>query len=206
MKKLSLALIAAGVLVSSQANAKDGAYLGAGLLFSQTKYKFHDVSPPDNGAVAKVHGNGFGGGVFAGYKKSFDQVFFAPEVFYDYLNTSTKDYYYHVSPYGQDTLNLRSRYGFKANVGYDLNKSFSLYANYGYANVNYVNRWPSLNESESGNRFSAIYGIGGIYNINDSWAVKAEINQQRFKIPASGDSVYSKVKLNVLQTSLAYKF
>ncbi|NBV06744.1 MAG: porin family protein [Proteobacteria bacterium] len=209
MKKLSLLLAVAGVLISYQASAKDGVYAGAGLLLSKTKYHYNDpsgISVDDGGFVTKENGHGVGGGAFVGYKKSFDQVFLAPEAFYDYLNTSTNDYYHHIPPYQQDTLNLRSRYGLKANVGYDINQSFSLYANYGYANVGYANRWPSDGKSESGNRFAAIYGIGGIFNINENWSVKAEINQQRFKIPATGDAAYSKVRLNVLQTSLAYNF
>ncbi len=214
MKKLSLiSAVLCAILSTSAASAKDGFYAGADLVISNAKYKYHDKKGWEHSnPVGKVDGNGVGASIAGGYKKSFDQVFIAPEIFYDYLNSSTKDYYHTIAPYQQDSLEIRARYGAKANLGYDFGNKISTYLTAGLANVNYVNRWPSSGDSESQSILTPIYGLGALFQINDSWAVKAEFNQQKFHTRHSIDSsvnyttVISKVTLNVLKTGLVYSF
>lgn len=205
MKKL-LPIILAGIVLAtqSQANAKDGAYVGADLILSNARYKHSAVnnSNPQN----RVDGNSVGGGLSLGYKKSFDQVFAAPEIFYDYLNSSTKDYYRATAPYQQDRLELRSRYGAKLNLGYNFTKNFSSYLTYGLAAVDHVDNAPSLHSSQGKWKTAAIYGFGAVYNLNGNWAVKTEFNTQRFNVPYAYDYNTSKVRLNVLKVGLAYNF
>lgn len=209
-KTLSLIAIASSLLLTSQASAKDGFYVGADLVLSNAKYKYHNKTNEDYTGgeryVGKIDGNGVGTGVSMGYKKSFNQVFIAPEIFYDYLNLSSKDYFHVTAPYHQDTMELRSRYGAKANFGYDFNKSFSAYFTYGLANVSYINRVPSSNRSEGEAKISQIYGLGAMFKINDSWAVKAEFNQQKFNARYFNEGVISKVRLDVFKTGLVYNF
>ncbi len=212
MKKLSLvSAVLCAILSTSVASAKDGFYAGADLVLSNAKYKYHDKSGTEHSnSVGKIDGNGVGVGITGGYKKSFDQVFVAPEVFYDYLNSSTQDYYHSVAPFQQDTLEIRSRYGAKANLGYDFSNKFSTYLTAGLASVNYINRWPSSHDSQGKSTLSPIYGLGALFQINDSWAVKAELNQQKFHarygIDSGSSTVVSKVTLNVLKTGLVYSF
>lgn len=206
-KTLSLIAIASSLILSSQANAKDGFYAGADLLLSNAKYKYLNrtnyVIPSEVGGVDKIDGNGVGVGVSAGYKKYFDQVFVAPEVFYDYLNTSTKDYFFVYD--ASDKINLRSRYGAKLNLGYDLTDKFSAYANFGMAQVNYLNKSTGLSQGKV-SYFAPVYGLGALYKLNDSWSVRAEINQQKLNVRYYYYGDASKVTINTLKTGLVYNF
>ncbi len=208
-KTLSLIAIASSLIFSSQANAKDGLYAGADLVLSNAKYKYLDKTnsglPSESGGVNKVDGNGVGVGVSVGYKKYFNQVFIAPEVFYDYLNTSIKDYGHTISAYRDGKMNLRSRYGVKINLGYDLTEKFSTYANFGMAQVSYLNESPSDGSSQGKlSYFAPVYGLGALYKLNDSWSVRAEINQQKVNIRYFDNA--SKVTINTLKTGLVYNF
>ncbi len=210
MKKfLSSIIFLSSLTLSSQAIAKDGIYVGADLIISRADYKLHslyDVAEEDG----KINGNyDFGAGISTGYKKSFKQFFIAPEIFYDYLNSRTKDYYHNIAPYDQDSMEIRSRYGFKTNFGYDFTDKFSTYLNYGIVLVDHVDKFPSVNDSKGKWQTAAIYGIGSIYNISDNWGIKAEFNSQRFNTRYSyygGPTTTSKARLNVLKMGLIYSF
>lgn len=207
MRKILPLIIASLMLFTSKANAKDGFYVGADLLASHAKYKIDDQYSLGQGRVDSNYDIGVG--VSAGYKKSFDKFFVTPEIFYDYLNSSTKDYYHTTVPYGQDTMEIRSRYGSKANFGYDFTNKFSAYLSYGVAMVDQIDNFPSVNDSRGKWQTAAIYGIGSIYNINDKWGIKTEFNSQRFNTRYQyyqGETITSKVRLNVLKIGAVYLF
>ncbi len=210
-KTLSLIAVASALIFSSQANAKDGVYVGADLLTSNAEWKYGgDIGSIGSTPQKKVDGTSVGAGLSVGYKKSFNSVFVAPEIFYDYLNSSTHDYYYNTPVYKQDSLELRSRYGAKANIGYNFSEKFSAYATYGLALIDHVDNFPTattVQRSQGKWKTAAIYGIGAVFNINENLGIKAEINSQRFNVPYSYDAeTMSKVRLNVLKTGLVYSF
>lgn len=210
-KTLSLVAIATSLIFSSQANAKDGVYVGADLVTSNAEWKYSGrIGTTGTLPQRRVDGTDVGAGLTIGYKKSFNGAFIAPELFYDYLNSSTHDYYYNNPGYKQDSLELRSRYGAKANLGYNFSDKFSAYATYGLASIDHVDNFPtatSVSRSQGKWKTAAIYGIGAVFNINENWGIKAEFNTQRFNVPYSYDAgVMSKVRLNVLKTGLVYSF
>ncbi len=105
MKKF-LSLIISLIALTSKANAKDGIYVGVDLLAAHAQYKFDSLYSA--GQERRIDGNyDVGAGVSAGYKKSFNKFFITPEIFYDYLNSSTEDYHHNTAPYQQDTLEIR---------------------------------------------------------------------------------------------------
>ncbi len=210
-KTLSVIAVAAALFSSFQANAKDGLYVGADLVTSNAEWKYSgNIGSIGSTPQKRVDGTSVGAGVTVGYKKSFNQFFVAPELFYDYLNSSTHDYYYNNPRFKQDSLELRSRYGAKANLGYNFTEKFSAYATYGLASIDHVDNFPSatsVSRSQGKWKTAAIYGLGAVFNINENWGIKAEFNTQRFNVPYSYDAgVMSKVRLNVLKTGLVYSF
>lgn len=206
-KTLSFITAISSLFISSQTFAKEGVYVGADLVTSNAQYKYVATGVSGSNAQKKVDGTDIGAGLTIGYKKSFGEIFVAPEIFYDYLNSSSKDYYYNKGRYRQDTLELRSRYGAKVNLGYDFADSFSGYVTYGLATVDHVDNFPTNPNSQGKWKTSAIYGLGATLNLNDNWAFKAEFNSQRFNVPYSYDGgVTSKVRLNTLKTGLVYNF
>lgn len=205
MKKYFILSLLCASLTTSIANAKEGVYVGANAILSQATYKFSN--PTASAPQGRVAGKDVGVGAYVGYKKSFNQVFLAPEIFYDYLNSSSQNYYRTSGTSKQDTLEIRSRYGAKANLGYDFSECFSAYLTYGLAILDQVNNYPSVKVSNGKNKTAAIYGLGGQLKINDQWSARAEFNSQRFNVPfsvvAGSDS---KVRLNTLNIGAVYNF
>lgn len=205
-KTLSLLAVTSAIFLSSKANAQDGVYVGADAIFSNASYKYQSTQS-SSPSQSKIDGNGVGVGVTLGYKKFFNNFFTAPEIFYDYLNSSTRDYYKTSGNFKQDSLELRSRYGAKLNLGYNFTEKFSSYATYGLATVDHVDNFPSDSFSQGKWKTSAIYGLGATISFMDNWAFKAEFNTQRFNVPYSYDAgTVSKIRLNTLKTGLAYSF
>jgi outer membrane autotransporter protein len=207
MKKTFLLIITLlAALLASNANAKDGFYLGGNLNFSKATYKYSSetlVSPNKK----RVSADAYGVGGFAGYKKSFDQVFIAPEFFYDYLNSSTENQFADFPNTRQNTYEIRSRYGIKANFGYDFTSKFSSYLTFGTGRIDQVNKYPSRNTSDGKWRTALIYGFGAQYNITDRWSVRSEFNTQRFNTPfITIPNTQNKVRLNVLNIGAVYSF
>lgn len=207
MKKHLITTCLFAVLAASSANAKDGAYVGADMIISKANYKYYGSIPAPQSRIDS--NNDVGAGLSAGYKKSFDQVFIAPEVFYDYLNSSSKNYFQTSTAVNasQDTMELRSRYGIKANLGYDFTNDFSTYLTYGIARIDQINNYPSFNASNGKWRTAAIYGIGAQYKLCEKWSVRAELNSQRLNIPFEGmPDASSKVRINALKVGAVYSF
>ena len=124
MKKIPLIITHVATLIISSflfsfAHAKDGVYVGADLLKVHARYKLAELEFSDSLVDKKNGGNSVGVGVSLGYKKSLNDFFLAPELFYDYLNSSTKDYWHNSALFDQDSLELRSRYGARLNIGYN---------------------------------------------------------------------------------------
>ncbi|MCE3254746.1 MAG: hypothetical protein K0R25_240 [Rickettsiaceae bacterium] len=206
MKKLSFITLLGALFLSSQVSAKDGLYVGADLITSDAQFKYSSAfSSPF--AQKKVDSMNIGVGANIGYKKSFNRVFVAPELFYDYLNSSTKDYYHNHYPYTKDTLELPVRYGAKANFGFNFTDNFAGYLTYGLSNIHQIDKSPALNANHGRWKISPIYGAGSVFNINPNWGIKIEFNRQKFEVPYSFDlATTSKVKLNILKTGLVYNF
>ena len=168
--------------------ARDGGYVGLDYLISNAKFKYAgDVNSYSSQIITKSDSVASGVGIVVGYQKSYKNIFIAPELFYDYLNSSTRDYSFRESPYQQDSMEIRSRYGAKLNLGYSFNDQFSTYLTYGFSSLDYVANFPSINESKNRSKISSIYGIGAVYNFTKNWGMKLEFNTQRFNVPYTLD-------------------
>jgi len=177
MKKNLIASLLCALLISSASYARDrdAGYAGADIILTTADHR-HD----DNNVR-------LGLGIDLGYRKNFDRVFLAPEVFYDQFDSSNSK-----------TLQFNGRYGAKLNLGYDFDQNISGYLTYGLANLRY-----QLNSStDTQNKFTSIYGLGLLFKINRNWDAKAEYTQQRFDTPYS----LGTVKLNVLKVGVLYYF
>ena len=223
MKKIYIiSAVLFSLFATAAAEAKDGAYVGGDLALSNAVYRYknknNSTASADTNAQYKIDGEGIGFGLVAGYKKSLNQkTFVAPELFYDYLNTSTKSYFHNYNDTAggfnaaNDTMDLRSRYGIKANFGYNLTDKFSPYVTLGLAQVQYINRWPSeasfgVATTEAKIETAPIYGIGALFSVNDNWSVKTEINQQKLHLQYFDDRGTSNVTLRVLKVGAVYNF
>ncbi len=221
MKKINyaVAIIFAAAFVAQSASAKDGPYVGLDAIGFEAKGKLHprDKLTDEYMPITRATSNqGFGAGFSIGYKKSFDSLFVAPEVFYDYAHLKLNDYYKSKTSDSLGSgLSFRGRYGAKVNLGVNINEKFSTYLTYGLANVDYVSSAPLYNMSEAGSKkMTPIYGFGFLFNLNDTSAIKAEYNRQDFNIKYglgyttnNVDQVaVSKMTLQALKIGYVYSF
>ncbi len=216
MKKIHLITTAlAAILATVSADAKDGLYVGADAIgvheqgTLRARGEISDNLLPSN---KNASSDGFGAGLSVGYKKSFNSIFVAPELFYDYLNVSLADYYRaEVGSIG-NKVSFRGRYGAKANVGYNFNEKFAGYLTLGYANVDTYAQQPTRNLSEARSKAAALYGFGATYSLTENVTLRAEYNRQdfnlRYTLTTDNQDNYpvTKVSLQVLKFGAVYSF
>lgn len=141
-------------------------YFGGDFLMTDVKYDyFNNNSNSLTDPVEKsVSSNSMSGGVFVGYKSYARRYYVAPELFFDYLNNKTPDFYSGnggvfladysppngpsrsagdstVGNYTSDEMIIDYRYGFKMNFGYRPTTRLDLFVNAGIASVHYMMRW-----------------------------------------------------------------
>lgn len=185
MKKLLLitSVITALTTTSSNAYTKSSAqgrpYAGLDLTFVNVDHK-NNASDND----------GVGFGLSLGYKIPSDKLFIAPEIFYDYLDTS-----------------VVYRLGAKVNIGYEFTPKVSGFVNLGVANSGYDDTSPSSRSSysSSANKMSMIYGVGIAYNLNHDWAVRASYDIQKFNVRYVNTST-DRLSLGVFKIGAMYNF
>lgn len=211
MKKYFLTTLLGFFLLTSSAANASGFYMGLDAVLSRTHYKYHNKFNIEQNIVAPntvTSSKNIGAGAYLGYKFSSGNAFLAPEIFYDYLNSNTKDYYHSIERYKNDELSLRSRYGAKMNLGYNFIKGFAGYITYGIANVDYIGRFYYNKASENQRKVTPIYGVGVVLRMTNNWGLKAEYNRQSFATSYHIDAIgiSSKINLDVLKVGLSYGF
>ncbi len=204
--------------ITNEANAKNGFYLGADLLGVSAKHKIHggsadfsrDYSSSLIATSYKVNDNNIGFGFNGGYKFDINNFYLAPEIFFEQLGTKVNHDRKDGSPYNQNTVKLNYRYGAKVNFGYNINKDFAAFVNYGTALVDYDVRWVKVgrfNEKQYGNQaISQIYGLGLIYNLNNNWSVKLAYDHQVANVRYIYKGISSRAKIDTAKVGAIYNF
>ena len=194
-------------LTSVSANAKDGVYAGADVLWSNAKHKYLNRIAADTRDGQSVDDSSIGGSVDLGYKMSFGEAFLAPEIFYDYLNSSSKGFHYVDGANNrQDSLELKDRYGAKLNVGYNIFSKLSGFVSVGVANTDYNNRRPSIGSSYGSSKLAPIYGVGFSYGLTENIALRTSYDYQQFNVGYVSEGVRDRVTLGVLRLGAVYTF
>ncbi len=223
MKKLFATLFIICTANSSYALAKDGFFVGGNINRSHSKHTIGVVTASDvenyetyrSFPENKTDKKAINFGLDAGYKYSYDNVFLAPEIFFDYLNNNAEDPYANDSDrslYKQDVLTLNYRYGAKLNVGYVFAQKYNVFVNFGLANTDYQIDWNSNStgstrfHSYNGAKLSALYGVGFAYDLTKNLSLKATYDQQSYNIRYGLNGWRSKARLDVLKVGFDYHF
>ncbi len=218
MKKI-LAVILIYLLGISLANAKDGFYVGADLIYSHAKHKIKGTDNDfltyyDYPAVGKIDKEAVGFGLNSGYKFNFDQLVLAPEIYFDQLNNKSHTYSYPLrltlgSVYKSDSMTMNYRYGARLNLGYKFNQKFTGFINYGFSVVDYDVIWKSqeiYQEHYGSTDKSPIYGASLLYGFNDNWSMKLAYDYQTVTMRYVYKGYRSKAHLDVVKLGAVYNF
>lgn len=216
--KILLTIATLATCAATNANAyqdapRSGFYLGVDMVRSFAKHKYlaegnglSDNPVPTNGYYSNREKNGLG--INLGYKIAAGNLFIAPEIFYDYLNNSAKDFGYEQDPtISGHRLEVNQRYGAKLNVGYNLFAGLNAFANIGMANVNYSMNLYSVNHTRQGVvQMNMIYGGGLSYDLNDHWLLKTSYDWQQFTARFDYPQEKDRIVLQTVKVGIAYKF
>ncbi len=165
-------------------------------------------------ASSSNSGFGFSVGHIAYHRKFFA----APEIFFDYFNSSTKDFF---APevgrgtgipgvYNQDEMAVNYRYGAKLNLGYNLLiPHFDVFGTVGFGVVDYDMRWkgdtaPKLTHGSTDT--TPIYGFGMAYEVNRNLILKASYDIQEIKTKYVVDGFINNIEIEVTRIGLMFTF
>lgn len=203
MKKLFIIASAIVIFSTNSAIAKtEGNYLGVYGMLAK-------ITPKDQSStiyqVSRNANRQIRGGFNYQYAFNFNDFFLSPEVFIDALSLSNK------AEGGSDKLTINTRYGIKANIGYDVNEKFSPYLSFGAATAEYSSQKLDNSYStitQSGSRSSAIYGIGTNIRIHENLVANLEYNMQNLTLSqGTGDGLGNyKTRINTFRFGVSYNF
>ncbi len=196
MKKIT-SIFCALVLLSSQASAASGAFVGLDYLHAKTinKASNNSLSGPIGGDKTNDSSSGYG--INAGLR--FDPLLFyiSGEVFYENLNSSAKGFAQNNQNQGVN-IGLNERFGAKGNVGFTILPWLTPFVTYGVARVKY-------DGDQSSWREAPLYGAGIIFDIPaTNFSVKAAYDLQRINLPYQ--NAQSKTNLRVARVGVSYTF
>jgi opacity protein-like surface antigen len=199
-----------------QDSHRSGVYAGLDLILMQAEHRFIDdtnnAGPIEAPQKLSANNSNASFGANVGYNFVYKDFFVAPELFFDNLSNRSNDFFHMEgdSAAKQDKLVINYRYGFKVNVGYYINDKFSIFVNYGFANVDYNLKFYSASTADTGQKSAPIYGIGFIYKINNTWSMKTSFNYQSFDTPyftkIVGYGYRDKINLKDLRMGVVYSF
>lgn len=181
-----MAAVIASFSVTSFAKT-EGSYLGLGLINTNLKI--------NQGAGKIANSNQPSVGLSYKYAVNFNNVFVAPELFYDFNSNKNK--------VGGDgfAIRLNQSYGAKLNIGYDVTDKIAPYALIGYSMARLGVSDPE-NGPERLTQEALVYGLGVKYQVCNNMSANAGYEMNRFN---KGD-VRKFVSYNVARIGVAYNF
>ena len=203
-KLLAAASVAVAVAASSSAFAKtEGHYAGLDLLRSSSTFQYNY----GNGSKdPKVKDKAIGVGLNYKYAFNMNNFFIAPGAFLEMNRAEAIPK--NDGPTTTETFKINSRYGLKADVGYDILDNLAVYVTGGVASVNYEYELKSSRQhgKKSGNEIGYLYGLGLSYSVTKDIGLNAEYNVQSidYQSPFVKDKVNA--DLSVMKVGVSYHF
>ncbi len=194
MKKIIFITAAASIISMSSAFAKtEGNYGSVAVLYN--RIELGQLTSTSN-TTKTTNSAGMG----LGYKHAFnfDGIFVAPGVFGERTNIKS-------SINDVDEVNLKYRYGFRADVGYDIEDDLAVYLTGGLA---FMNTKTVTQEGTISHRTKSapFYGVGISHEYSKKTSFFLEYQTQTYSLAAAGESNRIKVDNNIVKVGMSYKF
>lgn len=194
------------ILILSASVANAGIYVGADALLANVRRgATNDLANNDGQKNTKLNY-----GLNAGYR--FDLLGFmaGAELFYDNLQTSTRNFHMisGSANNGSSSLAVDSRYGAKVNVGFSFIPKITPFITYGLTGMNYSGNASAAGQSISQTeKFVPIYGAGILVDIPlVGLSLKMSYDYQNFNMHYNGNSSKTAAYLGIAKLGLVYNF
>ena len=168
-----------------------------------------NTKPNPVNAQPSYHNQGIGGSLGYKYAFNFNGFFVAPGVFFEHNNTEIRG----SEGNSRAKVNIKDRYGFKTDIGYDVTNIFAPYLTTGYNRIsystqNYSSKKTYFRDASNNDWF---YGAGFKIRYSDHVAFNAEYNRQSFLAQtlltnSVGYLGYYKTSLNIFKVGVSYNF
>ena len=137
-----------------------------------------NTKPTPVNAQPSYHNQGIGGSLGYKYAFNFNGFFVAPGVFFEHNDTEIRG----TEGNSRANVNIKDRYGFKTDLGYDVTNIFAPYFTTGYNRIsystqNFSSKKTFLRDASNNDWF---YGAGFKIRYSDHVAFNAEYNRQSF--------------------------
>jgi opacity protein-like surface antigen len=210
--------------ISASKIKTQGHYFGVSGILNELNYHEENSTFYSSKESFKPSSSGNGTGIGFGYKYAlnFDDFFIAPGFFYEKLNTSVKGSRKAYGEYYDLTkADIKDRYGFVADVGYDFNKFISPYVTVGYSWTKYqtkngipVDDGTSQIGIEKSTAGSYVYGLGVKTSYNQNISFNFELQTQSLNLKTNTDISVNdfgykanyKGRLNTVKLGAFYNF
>ena len=189
----------------NRGNGTRGNYIG--ITGGLNQLNFHeeytnDLNPSKKKSKPSATGYGYSAGLSYKYALNFHDFFVAPGAFVE-KNWTSQTGNNDASPgypaYTDITrLDIKSRIGVTADLGYDFTNKFAAYVMGGYSLIQYrakngtiiePNYETALRNSTKG---SAIFGLGAKYNVSDRVSFNIEANTQKINLKTNTDVSFNR--------------
>ncbi len=196
-------------LVAANKSYGAGYFLGADVVYGNAKHTAKNsstISGPKNGDVQ--NSNKLNYGFSTGYRMDILNFLGSAELFYDDLQTSAKNFALtaNQSNSSGDSIQVKNRYGVKANVGFTVFPKVTPFLSYGLANVVYSSNVLSSNSSITKAEVRPIYGAGILIDLPLGFSAKASYDYQQFDMRYAQAGSKIKTHLGVAKVGLIYNF
>ena len=208
--------------ISASKIKTQGHYFGVSGILNELNYHEENSTFNTSKETVKPSSSGNGAGIGFGYKYAlnFNDFFIAPGFFYEKLNTSVKGSRKAYGEYYDLTkADIKDRYGFVADVGYDFNKFISPYFIAGYSWVKYQTKNGIPNDVnhvaiEKSTAGSYVYGLGVKTSYNQNISFNFELQTQSLNLKTNTDISVNdfgykanyKGRLNTVKLGAFYNF
>lgn len=197
-----------------------GSYLGMDALSTKTTFFVRQNFEATPYAIDYSPSNShtsYGFGLNYKYALNFNDFFIAPGFILEQNGVGGS----RTDGHEYQRLQVRNRYGVKADFGCDISKTIAPYLTIGYAEVSYKTRGSgvdsgdnlvtAVNNGQSGNWFG---GAGVKFDIGHNFALNLEYNYQRIKanttVPTQSTDYIDKTsfmtRLDIVKLGLSYNF
>lgn len=211
MKKLIAVSLFASLVASSAFAKTEGSYVGIDLLNTKSVAQLRSSSEGQAAdETSRQTSRNYGVGVNYKYAVNFNKFFVAPGIIIE--DNRSKN-----SIADGLSLNVKNRYGVKADVGYDVTDCIAPYLTLGYSATSYTSRFGAVSEDDvaingkkSATNYDWFYGAGVKFDLTSNVALNLEYNRQNFRAKVStGNADVAaayKTRLEIMKVGVSYRF
>lgn len=204
----NIVLIFCTAFLFSTPSYATGFFIGGDILFANAQYEAKNNSSilgPKNGDIKDADNLNYG--INAGLRVDLLSLLVSGEVFYDNLEVSAQNFESTTNQiHASDDIELKNRYGVKANIGMAILPRITPFLTFGMSKVSYGSNVYSSGHTLSKSELSPLYGVGILVDLPLNISVKASYDYQSLNMNYAESGSKIRSHLGVAKLGMIYNF